>query len=400
MNNKKRILFLDYARVFTAFLVVYGHLYPFSSSVRLYIYAFHMPLFFLISGFLHSPRKSVEELKKYIRTIAIPTLFFILIGVLVHHLYFHKNILYLLYSIYKGVVISGDIIPVNAVLWFLFALFGCKFLMYIYLRYIEGKKILLLICFLLFIVILFLCRKTSYPFFFRNSVMAFPFYFIGFYAKQLYSKKYYIISSRLTCFSLAFLFALICIMITRINGRVSMFDYNFGKLIFPLNAFLFYINGIMGSLMIFCLSLILRKDNKLIRVLAESLISILGFQEPILSIIKYHGEDHNYFISAFVAIFVTICCVVLNQVVVSICPQLLGKMKSEVLLALFFLTTTTSCEKEEIDDSYNKDTDYEIINNRKSYSILGNSISTFQDYIPNGFKTYYPKLWFRDVHET
>lgn len=325
MNNKKRILFLDYARVFTAFLVVYGHLYPFSSSVRLYIYAFHMPLFFLISGFLHSARTSTDELKKYIRTIAIPTLFFILVGVLVHHYYFHKNILNLLYGIYKGVVISGNIIPVNTVLWFLFALLGCKCLMYIYLRYIEGKKTILLICIILFIIVLFLCRKTSLPFFFRNSAMAFPFYFIGFYAKQLYSNNNFILSSRLKCISLAFLFALICIMITRINGRVSMFDYNFGKLFFPLNATLFYTNGIIGSLMIICLSHIFRKDNKLIRVLADSLISILGFQEIVISIIRYHSEDYTYFISIFVAIFIIICCVILNQVVMSLCPQLLGK---------------------------------------------------------------------------
>lgn len=407
MNNKKRILFLDYARVFTAFLVVYGHLYPVSSSVRLYICAFHMPLFFLISGFLHSPRTSKDELNKYLRTLFIPTTFFFLIGVFFYIFLFHKTISTLLNSIFKGIIIYGSNVPGNTVLWFLFALMGCKCLMYIYLKYIRDKRILKIISLLLFIVlvVLFFYRKIPYsPFFIRNCLMAFPFYYLGFYTKGLYSKGIIKLPTRLICFLLAFLFAIISILITRVNGRVSMFGFTFGQVHFPLNAFLFYTNGVIGSLMIIYISILFRKHFVIITILAESLISILGFQELIISIIGYDGEHHNYLTSVFVAVLIMIGCAFLNKIIISLCPQLLGKkkMKSNLLFTLlFFLIISTSCGKnEEIENINNKDSNSLITDNRKSYSILGNSISTFQDYIPNGFKTFYPKPWFRDVHET
>ena len=58
---KKDIVWLDYARTIGIFLVVFGHvLQQFSSfegygickTLWNYIYLFHMPLFFIISGFL------------------------------------------------------------------------------------------------------------------------------------------------------------------------------------------------------------------------------------------------------------------------------------------------------------------------------------------------------------
>ena len=35
-----------------------------------------------------------------------------------------------------------------------------------------------------------------------------------------------------------------------------------------------------------------------------------------------------------------------------------------------------------------------------TYSIIGNSISTFRGYIPAEYKTYYPQTWFKDVNDT
>ena len=51
----KRIVWIDYAKVLGMFLVIFGHtmLKPPGQEVKLWIYAFHMPLFFLMPGFLH-----------------------------------------------------------------------------------------------------------------------------------------------------------------------------------------------------------------------------------------------------------------------------------------------------------------------------------------------------------
>ena len=49
--TKKRLNYLDYAKGIGILLVVLGHIY--NNSVKLWIYSFHMPLFFIISGYLY-----------------------------------------------------------------------------------------------------------------------------------------------------------------------------------------------------------------------------------------------------------------------------------------------------------------------------------------------------------
>lgn len=58
MNSISKYTFnyIDAARIIGIFFVVYGHEHPFMETndllLRKYVYSFHMPLFFLISGML------------------------------------------------------------------------------------------------------------------------------------------------------------------------------------------------------------------------------------------------------------------------------------------------------------------------------------------------------------
>ena len=47
--NKKRILWIDYAKAFAMFFVIFGHVNS-GNYLTNWIYSFHMPLFFLLSG--------------------------------------------------------------------------------------------------------------------------------------------------------------------------------------------------------------------------------------------------------------------------------------------------------------------------------------------------------------
>lgn len=66
---KSRENWIDQARGFAMFLVVYGHNFPITEK---YIYSFHMPLFLIISGFFVPAHISGKYLKKRFRTIIIP----------------------------------------------------------------------------------------------------------------------------------------------------------------------------------------------------------------------------------------------------------------------------------------------------------------------------------------
>lgn len=75
--------FIDNARAFGIMLVVLGHAWLDSAAVTI-IYAFHMPLFFFISGALWRPGVTQEGwrafLAKQFRTLLVPYLFFGLIS--------------------------------------------------------------------------------------------------------------------------------------------------------------------------------------------------------------------------------------------------------------------------------------------------------------------------------
>lgn len=71
MNNKERILWIDYVKVFACILVVLGHLIQslqksnidnfenITSFINWFIYLFHMPLFFVASGYLYELKKRI-----------------------------------------------------------------------------------------------------------------------------------------------------------------------------------------------------------------------------------------------------------------------------------------------------------------------------------------------------
>ena len=58
---EKRENWVDQARGFAMFLVVYGHNFPVAEK---YIYSFHMPLFLIISGFFSQRNQHIHFCKK------------------------------------------------------------------------------------------------------------------------------------------------------------------------------------------------------------------------------------------------------------------------------------------------------------------------------------------------
>ena len=49
---KTKINYIDYSKGIAILFVIFGHVYWGNNIVTTWIYSFHMPLFFIISGFL------------------------------------------------------------------------------------------------------------------------------------------------------------------------------------------------------------------------------------------------------------------------------------------------------------------------------------------------------------
>src|ERR1700691_516230 len=70
----KRVSWIDICRGIAIILVLYGHLFN-SDNQRYLIYAFHMPLFFFISGLVFKPTAGMPIRSvtiKYIKQLMIP----------------------------------------------------------------------------------------------------------------------------------------------------------------------------------------------------------------------------------------------------------------------------------------------------------------------------------------
>lgn len=68
-----RIVWVDYAKAIGITLVILGHV-PVPEDIKWVIYGFHMPLFFVISGYLKSQHcnTSVGQMKKIANSLLVP----------------------------------------------------------------------------------------------------------------------------------------------------------------------------------------------------------------------------------------------------------------------------------------------------------------------------------------
>lgn len=175
-SSSCRVAWIDYAKAIGIFLVVIGHLYPFRYPIpviRTWIYYFHMPLFFFISGCFHRDTGFKTNFVKGIKSLIIPAVawngLWWLLGLCDAVPYVRPVNLLLALPLERE-----SYLPCN-VTWFLFACFYCKIMMALFLN--KWTRVgLLLIWMAGFATI------HHYAFAYLGSaIMAFPFYAIGYY---------------------------------------------------------------------------------------------------------------------------------------------------------------------------------------------------------------------------
>ena len=295
----KRILFLDYARTIALFLVVFTHLYSVDSKERLYIYAFHMPFFFLVSGMLHKETEFRNLIKKMSKRMLVPFCFFLICGYLYFVISSYSLSEDILLQSIKG-IIFGKPIKANDILWFLLVMFNVRILG----NSIIKRPLLSLPIFFIAFIITFLFHLNH--FYIGTTLMALPFYLIGNYAKG------YLFKFAKWRFSpiMAFLLLLLSIIISIINGRVSMSGFVYGHASTPfLSIALFYINGFVGSLFLMSMGRICSEQTWM-SLPAKCAISIVGLQFIPLTIWhKLIGLNQNYILCIAYTILIMVGCV-------------------------------------------------------------------------------------------
>lgn len=180
--------FIDIAKLGGIFFVILGHL-PTSAYIHTYIYSFHMPLFFIISGYLHKPYSNQETIKRNTYTLIIPyILLFTCVQILeLQDIFRRGNINFSLVgstlaTSFKAMILGEPRIYVGP-LWFLISLFEIKIIANILLK--QKQSVIIIGCLCCLVLGYFCQYKNEFSYFFLDStVIAFPFYIIGSYLRK------------------------------------------------------------------------------------------------------------------------------------------------------------------------------------------------------------------------
>lgn len=310
--HKKWYVWIDYAKVLAIYLVVLGHQafisYPQATP---FIWAFHIPLFFAISGFLYKPMGVLETLKHDWTRLVVPYLIIngiclviSLIGCAVDgHITwveFGKRIAAILLAMgFK----TSYATPVCSPSWFIAALFYIRLIMSVASQRQWGQWFIALLCIILTLVFGSHAPDVSFPQFgypiLLSSVMALPFFAAGEGLRYL-SEHLPAIKHRSLWLLLIFILCLIEVLWgASINGRADLNLFQLGKY-----STLFYLNAVCGIMMIFSLSaLVCRCDafRSLCSTISRGTILILGFHFKVIEIARRLLEHYGYTINNSIA---------------------------------------------------------------------------------------------------
>ncbi|MDR1373061.1 MAG: acyltransferase family protein [Dysgonamonadaceae bacterium] len=170
-------------------LMIVGHCSIHLLFVKI-IYSFHMPLFFIISGFFYKPRPVVQQLKTDFKRLIIPYLFTCILLIicgfikdLVQNTGFGNTKYYAIASLwgkaYSGSILLTDL-PIIGTIWFLLALFWCR----MYSSFIFKKQTNGIYIMLTAIIAISIDQFVLLPFGLHQGLYALLFYYAGYLANK------------------------------------------------------------------------------------------------------------------------------------------------------------------------------------------------------------------------
>lgn len=274
-----RVAWVDIARAFGIIAVIYGHTLTWDSH-RYLLYAFHIPLFFFISGFVHHYKKSQHFKNVLIKSIknnlipyfifALLTFFVVLLsqgfkGLTLYN--FGYQVLGILYG-------SGNMhfLSFNVALWFLPCLFITK-LAFFLLEKISNSKKFLTLSLITFSIAGYISSiyftEVKLPFGLEIALTGIVFFGFGYLSGQrreritILTKKYWLIILPVAI--------LTCIYTATLN--YDMYGYQIDLRLNKLaNYFYFYLAAASGIIACITASMLINRNRVLEYIGQNSLI--------------------------------------------------------------------------------------------------------------------------------
>lgn len=232
-----RLVYIDFYRGIGMILVVMGHVY-FGSLFNTFIHAFHMPLFFFISGYLYHKEERISyAIQKKAKRFLIPYFTYGFFVVIIYWILYRVDIRNMLFHLFLN---NSKDLEAAGGMWFLTASFivSCFFIL------IDKfcSRFYLKQCFILLLCVLGLCLNTKYgnnlPWSFVSALVSLVFFDAG-YLVKLTEDRIKKRSSALIF--IAFILSLFAIFYNgEVNLRIGKFN----------NIVLFFFNGVVMSIVL------------------------------------------------------------------------------------------------------------------------------------------------------
>lgn len=316
LSNVRRQTDIDVFRAIGIVSMIMGHVW-YGEVFNKLIHAYHMPMFFFVSGLFYH-RRGKEELWKYVRHLSkrllVPYCFFGLVNY-VAWFFFSKTGKQELFMPLKSIIwINTQGIIVGGAIWFLTSLFFADLIFALVDTLVKSKIVqyVLIISIAAIGCLLPMHMDVPLPFGIEASFVGVGFIFIGTKVTKAGGYKRLLVS-----FPVEFFLLLVAALLTYINSSVNMRTGNYGIIL------LFWGNALVWFWVLINVSCIInRLFNRaecilLVRILQEHIyimgrdsIVFLGFNQLLIIVVNKvmsHLNGLNKYADAIIyKIFVTL----------------------------------------------------------------------------------------------
>lgn len=325
---KQRIAYIDVAKGIGIILVVLGHCLAYGCQNQFFrfIYSFHMPLFFFLSGYVFRSKDSTAFFTSKIKTLLLPVIFFQTLNLVLF------SILYC-----SGRVFDKDLTQYHHFLtfggfWFIITLLCVSSLYYVIYEkivYRFNNKNILMLCFAMCFLIIGLiyapsiANQQNQPI--ATTMTAFFFYTCGGLFKSLVSNITVTNSrTRIIAFFIGLALSALCFYF---NGFTEVnVDYNTSRY---GNRLLFVANALLGSLAVIMISYAISK-SKILEWYGKNTLMLLFVHIPLwksFDAIIVHFTSYEGGIKSTIVFIISLSLgTIIVRFINRYCPWLTGKI--------------------------------------------------------------------------
>lgn len=353
MNNTleqlKRIEYVDYMKAFGMFFIIWGHI-MLTGITNAMAYAFHIPLFFFLSGLMFKTSKYPSFSKffvKRVKSLLIPYVIYSVITWGIWGLYSfasHADVDSYIYPLLQTIIAqgSGGFLIHNVPLWFITCLFVVEILYFFISKLDANLKVF--VCILCGIVGSLMTLDNPIfnfkllPWNIEVAFAAIPFYAIGNYIIEHHSHREVIekVKKNRTKSIIIFLLSSVCLYVgANLNGSVSMGSNHLN------NFIIFYVAALFGITAMFILCVWLSSLNKnciskFIEWFGRNSFTSMAIHNPIKGIVVVlvakliaqtdSGYVSSHYYYAFIAFVVSVIATCIGIVLVNYVKKLYHKI--------------------------------------------------------------------------